>query len=435
MKREVKIGFFFGGALILFAVLVLFVGDVRHFFSEKGYPLYAHFENVAGLEKRTIVRMAGVKIGYVDDIKLKGIQAEVLMLLDQEVKVRKDSIATQAALGLLGEKYIEIQPGENLEYCEPGDAISGIASLSFDQIGSKLVGFGDEIKSVGDTLKQFISGEDTPSNLVNTLGEISQFIGELKVFLGENRDGIGETVLRTTQTLDKLSFKIDEISISLQDLISGVKETVEENKGDLKSGLTKLNDLFSHIEESLVSLNEALAKLNKGEGTLGKLIQDEKLYAETKDTVASVRKIVDPISSFRMKAHLNSFYYGKSGKLKGQMGVEFWASPSQFVLAQFIRDPWEEKFTYTAQGGMRWGPLSARAGILESRFGAAVDYYSLDDRLRVSLEGYDFNRSPRPHFRIWASFSLIPQFYLLAGVDDFTLSPRREIFFGFGFGL
>ena len=435
MKREVKIGFFFGGALILLAVLVLFVGDVRHLFNEKGYPLYAHFENVAGLEKRTIVRMAGVKIGYVEDIRLKGVQAEVLMLVDHEVKVRKDSIATQAALGLLGEKYIEIQPGEMTEVCQPGDSIGGIASLSFDQIGSRLVGFGDEIKSVGDTLMQFINGEDTPNNLVNTLGEISRFVGEFKVFLEDNRSGIGGTVQQATETIENLGRKVDEVSSSLEGLISKVKEAVEENRGDLKTGVTKLNELFLQIEESLVSLNEAIKKLNKGEGTLGRLLHDPELYTETKETVETVQKIVAPLSTLRMRAHLNSYYYGKSGKVKGQLGVEFWPDPARFILAQVVRDPWEEAFTYTAQGGWRWGDFSARAGILESRFGAAVDYYGWDDRLRVSVEGYDFNRESRPHFRIWASFSPVRHFYLWAGLDDFTLAPRREFFIGFGFGL
>jgi hypothetical protein len=104
-------------------------------------------------------------------------------------------------------------------------------------------------------------------------------------------------------------------------------------------------------------------------------------------------------------------------------------------MAQAIHDPWLERFTYSVQAGMRWKSFSPRAGIVESKAGAGLDYYALRDRLRFSLEGFDFNRRPRPRFRLWTQYAVSKYFYILLGIDDFTLVPKRELFFGFGLGL
>ena len=84
---------------------------------------------------------------------------------------------------------------------------------------------------------------------------------------------------------------------------------------------------------------------------------------------------------------------------------------------------------------MRWGDFASRAGIMQSKIGAAVQYYILKDRLRFSLESYDFNRRPYPYFRFATSFSATKYFYLLFGFDDFASSGLRDFFFGLGLGL
>jgi hypothetical protein len=79
--------------------------------------------------------------------------------------------------------------------------------------------------------------------------------------------------------------------------------------------------------------------------------------------------------------------------------------------------------------------LAPRAGIIESEFGAGVDYYAFKDRLSVGVEGFDLNRNPGPRFRLYGKFYPAKSVFLVAGVDDFTLASGREFFFGLGVGL
>ncbi len=152
MKREFKIGAFIAMAFFIMALFIFVVGDLGVIFERKGYPLFARFDSVAGLEKRAMVRMAGVKAGYVEEIRLEGNKARVKMSLYPGLRVPRDSKATLASLGLLGEKYIEIVPGESAEHCRPQETIQGLPPVNMDQIGSLLLSIGEEISHLGEGL-------------------------------------------------------------------------------------------------------------------------------------------------------------------------------------------------------------------------------------------------------------------------------------------
>lgn len=434
VKREIKIGLFLVVALLILLVFIFIVGDLSHLFQKKGYPIYVKFDSVAGLEKRTVVRIAGVRVGYVYDIRLKGSQAEVELSIKPEVKIRKGARATLAALGLLGEKYIEILPGEEAEYAQPGGTIEGISAVSFDQIGSLLLSVGDEIKEIGKSVRGMIGEEGTQTNFKETFENLSVFVADLRGFFGESRQDLNQSIQRSSQAIQKFDQSVDDISQNLDELISLLKDTVVENKENVKGNLENIKELILKIEESLKLLNESLGKINKGNGTLGKLIHQPELYQRAEEVVGDLEKVIRPVSSFRAILGIKADYYSESDLLKGTLTLGLWPTTQKYVLGQIIHDPWLDRFTYSAQGGIRWGPVSPRAGIMESEVGAGIDYYALNDRLKFSLEGYNFNRNPRPHFRFWTRFAPSKYIYFLIGVEDFTLASNRELFFGLGFG-
>ena len=106
MKRELRIGIFVGAALVVMAVFIFIVGDLSLMFRKTGYTVTVDFDSAAGLESRTVVKMSGVKIGYIEDIKLAKRKARVTLSIFAGVEIPKDSKAAAASLGLLGEKYL-----------------------------------------------------------------------------------------------------------------------------------------------------------------------------------------------------------------------------------------------------------------------------------------------------------------------------------------
>jgi phospholipid/cholesterol/gamma-HCH transport system substrate-binding protein len=178
-----------------------------------------------------------------------------------------------------------------------------------------------------------------------------------------------------------------------------------------------------------------MEKIDKGEGTVGKLIQDPELYDKAKTTLASVESTIEPLRAVKPIGLFRLDYLGDSRKVRSLATLGLELSPRYFVLGQAVQDPLLKKFTYSAEGGMRWDFFAARAGIIESTFGAGVDVVGLNDRLVFSVEGFDFQRDIGPHLRFTTQISLIRYLHLVAGLDDFGRAANRQFYFGLGLGV
>jgi len=434
-RQEIKIGLFLGIGLFILAVFIFVVGDISTMFDKKGYTLYTYFDTVAGLEKKTVVRMAGVKVGSVESISLKEGKAEVALEIISEIEIPQDSKATLASLGLLGEKYIEITPGTEDEMVQPGGKIGSLPPVSFDQLGMIISSVGDDIKNTSKAMRELLGEGEARVNIKEILQNLSTVSAELREFIGENRPHVTQSLDKADRAIETFDQNVQSLSEDLDELILILKDTVEENREGLKGNLDGIKELISRTENALKALNESLEKINKGEGTLGKLIEDPSLYEKTQDAVNRAQEIVSPFSAMRADLGLQAEYFTTSELFRGALSFRFWPASDKFLLAQIIRDPWQEKFTYSAQGGIRWGIFAPRAGIMESQLGVGLDLYAFKDRVIFTLEGFDFNRDPRPRFRVWTSFVASRYFQFLVGWDDFTLSENREFYLGMRLGF
>ena len=95
---------------------------------QETYPLVAAFPNVDGVEKGTEVRLAGVRVGRVADVRLNPdtYYAEAELQVPANIALPTDSAALIQSDGLLGGAYIELQPGGADEMLKPGDEIEDV---------------------------------------------------------------------------------------------------------------------------------------------------------------------------------------------------------------------------------------------------------------------------------------------------------------------
>jgi phospholipid/cholesterol/gamma-HCH transport system substrate-binding protein len=434
-KRKVKVGAFFVLMFLILALFILFVGDIDIFLKKKGYSLYVSFDTVIGLAKRSYVRMAGLKVGYVREIQLKGNRPEVELVIDAGVEIQKGAKATMATAGLIGEKYVEIIPGEEEDFFQPEDSIPAASSVGIEQLGTMLLSVGEEVKDISGSIQRVLGEEENETSVKDILKNLSSFTMNLEEFLNENRQPISEGISKSTQAVSNFDLKVEKIAEDLEDFVSSLKSMIDENRDNVRLNLEKIQELIEKTEESLRLLNESLEKINEGKGTLGKLILEPDLYQRADSTLGDLEKIVSPLAEWRVDLSLRAEYLSRSQLLKSTFSLWLWPGSSKYILSQLVYDPWLDSFTVSAQGGLRWGALAPRVGILESKVGVGVDIYTLKDRLKLTLEGYDFNREKSPRFRAWTSFAATKNLRLILGIADFTLASYREFFFGLGLGL
>jgi phospholipid/cholesterol/gamma-HCH transport system substrate-binding protein len=109
-KMEIMAGIFVVLGLLALGYLSISIGGVR-VGSGGTYHVVARFANVGDLKARAPVKIAGVTVGRVESIRLADYYGEVQLSIDDKVKLPKDTIASIATAGLLGEAHVALTPG------------------------------------------------------------------------------------------------------------------------------------------------------------------------------------------------------------------------------------------------------------------------------------------------------------------------------------
>lgn len=119
------VGIFVAAGLVCVAYMTVRLGHVS-ILGQKAYPLYARFTTVGGLEVDAPIKIYGIKVGRVVQIKLdQQNQMAVLKLsLQNGVKIYDDAIASVETQGLLGDQYVSISPGGAGALLKPGGTIT-----------------------------------------------------------------------------------------------------------------------------------------------------------------------------------------------------------------------------------------------------------------------------------------------------------------------
>jgi phospholipid/cholesterol/gamma-HCH transport system substrate-binding protein len=123
---EIWVGLFVAGGLAALFMLAMKVSNLTVVTERGGYEISAHFENISGLKVRSPVTVAGVRVGRVTDISFdpRSFQAVVTMRISDDYnQLPLDTSASVLTSGLLGEKYVGLEPGGDMEVLTNGGEI------------------------------------------------------------------------------------------------------------------------------------------------------------------------------------------------------------------------------------------------------------------------------------------------------------------------
>ena len=141
INTEFIVGLFMLAGFLSFAYLSSQMGEFSVFSLERNYQIEAEFDNVSGLKVGATVEIAGVTIGKVSEISLgEGDLAKVILLINRDVKVTADAIASIRTQGLIGDKYVKIIQGGDEELLADGGVIFDTESSNdIEELVSKYI--------------------------------------------------------------------------------------------------------------------------------------------------------------------------------------------------------------------------------------------------------------------------------------------------------
>ena len=121
-RLEISVGAFVAAGLAIIAYLAISLGNVRLLSGDR-MTIVARFSSIGDLRKAAPVRIAGVNVGQVGKIQLADYVARIELLIDGDVTIPSDTIASIRTSGLLGESFVSLSPGGSDRMLRDGDAI------------------------------------------------------------------------------------------------------------------------------------------------------------------------------------------------------------------------------------------------------------------------------------------------------------------------
>jgi len=138
-KIEILVGVFVAVGLAALAYLSINLGHLT-VFGPKTYAINAIFTSSSGLKDGDTIEIAGVEVGKVAGISLKDYNSVVSMDIDSGIKLPDDTIASIRTRGIIGEKFIKLNPGGSETMLKPGDTIINTeSSIDIEELVSKYI--------------------------------------------------------------------------------------------------------------------------------------------------------------------------------------------------------------------------------------------------------------------------------------------------------
>jgi phospholipid/cholesterol/gamma-HCH transport system substrate-binding protein len=308
-QQTARVGLFFLLGLVLIWVTYETLSGGK-LFKEKGYSLVAGFDDLRELKVGDDVRMAGVKIGAVDETRLVGRRAVAILRIDPGFQIPSDASASIVMAGLLGTDYIGIDLGtDGAPPLKDGAEIHTVVTPDMNAIMAELGALGKKLEGALGSFGTVMNGNGKDG------GGLFQ---KLDALVSENGPRIGATLA----SLQSISAKIDRGDGTLGKLVNdpALHDQLLAAVQDLKASAAQANRFIAdaqgivdhvrsgqgtvgallydpqsaeNLKATLQDLREVSDKIAKGQGTLGKLLSDDSLYFSAQNTIKKADRALD----------------------------------------------------------------------------------------------------------------------------------------------
>ncbi len=272
---ELRVGVVVIISLIVLAGTILYIGSGGGSPWARKYEVKATMKDVNGLKPGAPVRVGGVEVGTVTGVDFdKGSsEVEVDMRLDSRVKdrVTDQSQASMGALGLLGEKAVDITAAPGGTPIPDGGYVKADKEDPFKGL---LADTSESTAHLRKILARLDAGEGLigkalrDDELYNRMADVSSRLQAVMGKLETERGPLGRMM-----NDQEMSRNLARSAAGLQSVIS----RIESGQGAL-GALSKDEKLVADLKGVTSSLSSIASRLDKGEGTLGKMLTDDSLY-------------------------------------------------------------------------------------------------------------------------------------------------------------
>jgi len=284
ISLEIKVGLTVIAASIILFLGIVWVKDYK--FNQERYDYSVLFPNIGSLEIGDPVSVLGVKKGEVKSISISGNDVLVGFSLTKDIVLKSDAKFTVMNIGLMGERFINIEPGVSSQPLDLSYPVRGFYDTGIPEVMGMMGAAIDEIRHLIAVMEGTIGTPAATTSIKNIIDNLEVVSREMRSLTSENKE-------KMSQTLDDLSnaaAKLKDFADSNEQKMQGIVDNLSESSDDF-SVITGRLDTLS------LSINRLVQNLEEGKGTLGKTLQDEALYEKLVKSVSDLDTLVTDIKA------------------------------------------------------------------------------------------------------------------------------------------
>ena len=493
-----RVGLVVAAAAAAFGLGLYFIGGSIG--RDKTYRVYAMFDDATGLGARSRVQIAGIPVGQVDRIELDQTtaRAKVWLKIKEEYPLHRNATITKRSESILGDFLLDLTPGTPEQpLLKDGDEIRNVVKQpGMGEVFNQLSKIAGDISAVTENMRRVLGGDKGENNLreiVDNLTHITQgiqgiidrsqsridaILGNVQSFTGNLREiGTGgeQDVLAILQNTREATAEARDILKTIGNVVGS------QDTGELKRSVGSIRSSMDKLDASLANVKDITDKINRGEGTVGRLINDDKLAKNLEKTTSSLNDLFGSVGQLKVEIqYRNEFLLGCTGvtacdrrttPVTGNALVDYsynpwsknyfsiriipkpdrWygfelvddprglvkrvqvqntlldpAGPNQFFPNSYTQITTERTLKFSAYLAKRYGPLSGRFGILENTGGFGLKLHLLNDALVLSGDVFEFANPLKlhPRIKVYADYRFLDHLFITAGADDIA-NPRK----------
>lgn len=300
LKREYKIGIYALVVLIAFILGINFIKG-RDIF-RKHRTFYAVYNEIGGLVEASTITVNGLNVGNVSEIHFMDDTSGKIMVeltLYKSINIPKNSIARIASPDLLGTKVIQIVLGDSREMAKSGDTLTALMQSSLSEEVNR------QVAPIKRKAEDLISSIDT------------LIVAVRAVFDRQTRENLSLSFLHIRQTIANLehtTYNLDTLVYGQRNRIERILFNVESITGTIRENDEKINNVIANFEaisdtlarvnlkktidnvdKAILGFSSVAQKINSGEGSLGLLLNDKKLYSSLEGSSKELNLLIADI--------------------------------------------------------------------------------------------------------------------------------------------
>ncbi len=340
---ETRVGIFVLIALGIFSYMGFRIGAFR--FDRSSYAQYKlFFKDVSGLSRKADVKIAGVKVGWVEDVTLvpqDEVKAAVHVMVLKEYALYSDSYSMVRQEGLLGPRYIEIVPGDPLlRKLKSGDSLGRPSTepVTIDELLAEFKQVATNISEITQSFKDVVGGPEGRVQMQDIFNNIQS--------ASERLSSIGQTLDRAFDRNEEHIDSFLQIGTTFQDNLEKVSDVFDRDFDRMATQFEQtarsFEDASLQARDGLRAVSSVAEKIDEGKGLLGKLINEDETYTDLKLAIEGFKNYVTKIDRMQIifDSHFESMIRRGEGyeweDAKGFFNMRIYPREDYFYQLQIV---------------------------------------------------------------------------------------------------